>query len=370
MNKIVSFAICFLVVLIAGKNSACAALDEPRIDEVFGLHALTEGLEKEQTEVTGLLPDEGAYDAESALSRLLEAMAYALKKQLHEQLAFFGRLCGITIVAALADAVTDSRAARECVSLAACCAAAGIVAGDWSAGIQQANALLIRLSDYSRAALPVVYTAAAAAGAAGSAPMKYAASCFAIEVMLTVSQRLLLPAISAYLSLSLCECLCQNGVVSAVQRMLHFVATSGMGLLTAAFCSYVSLIGLVAGSTDAAAVKAARSALGALLPVVGGILADSASAILSAAAVVRNTAGVFAMIAVCSLCMGPFLLLFLKMMLLRAAACFAEVLPDGRFSRLLGQLASVFGMQLGLVGCGMIMLLFSLASGLRAVTGL
>ena len=370
MKKMLSFALCLLCFLIVGSSAASAEADPSQIAEGFGVSALTNGLDTQQQKITGLVPTDGSYDAQGALGRLWERGKQELRGQFQKQLSFALQLCVITLLSALADALTDNKTARESISLAACCSAGTIIAGDWGSGIHQAIALLEQLSDYSRAALPVVYTAAAAAGAAGSAPLKYAASCFAIEVMLTVSQRLLLPMICSYLALALCASLCQNCLVSALQRLLRFAVVNGMGVLTAGFCSYVSFTGLVSGSTDAAAVKAARTVLSTLLPVVGGILSDSAAAILSAGAVVRNTAGAFAMVAVCSLCLGPFLFLLLKMLLLRATATMAEILPDGRLARLLEQMASVFGMLLGLVGCGMVMLLFSLAAGMRAVTGI
>lgn len=369
MKKLLSLLLCIMCFLFFEPTDAFAASDTDQISEELGVSELTEGLNQEQIQITGRTPATAGYDAEGALKRLWEAGKQRLADEFHRQLSFAVYLSSIALLCALADAVTDNKAAREGISIAACCAAASVIAGDWESGIHQALSLLEQLSDYSRASLPVIYTAAAAAGAASSAPIKYAASCFVIEVMLTLSQRLLLPLICAYLALALSACLCQNSIVSALQRLLRFAAVNAMGLLTAGFCSYVSLTGLVSGSADAAAVKAARTVISSVLPVVGGILSDSAAAILSAASVVRNTAGVFAIIAVCSLSMGPFVFLLLKMLLLRAAATLAEILPDGRLARLLEQLSSVFGMLLGLVGCDMVMLLFSLAAGMRAVTG-
>lgn len=332
-----------------------------------GLSALEEGLEGTASQIAGELPMNGSYDTQGALSRLWEYVRRELTEQFHAQFVFALRLAALPFLCALADAVTESRASREAISLAACCAASVWLAGDWDSGIAQAMDTLESLSDYSRAALPVVYTAAAAAGGVSSAPLKYAASCLAIEVMMTASRRLVLPLIRCYLALALCGCVCENSLVAAVGRLVKFLAVTVMSAVTAGFCLYVGVTGLVAGSTDAAAVKAARTVIAGVLPVVGGILSDSAASLLAAAGVVRSTAGVFALIALCALCAGPLIFLLLKMLFLRAAATLAELLPGGRLSKLLEQLGTVFAMLLGLLGSSGVMLFFSLMAGMKAV---
>ena len=94
------------------------------------------------------------------------------------------------------------------------------------------------------------------------------------------------PLIRCYLALALCGCVCENSLVAAVGRLVKFLAVTVMSAVTAGFCLYVGVTGLVAGSTDAAAVKAARTVIAGVLPVVGGILSDSAASLIMGKAVV------------------------------------------------------------------------------------
>ena len=152
--------------------------------------------------------------------------------------------------------------------------------------------------------------------------------------------------------------------------MSRWCAVTAMTAVTLAFSAYMAISGVIAGSTDAIVVKTAKTVISSALPVVGGILSDSASLLLSAASFIRNTAGVFSLIGVCALCAGPFASLGVKMLLYKATAAAADILPGGRLSRLINEMGSAFGMLLSLVGCCGIMLFLSIMSGMRAVSGI
>ena len=368
MKRCCALLFCLLFFALFAAPSAFAESLIARTAGEMGLDELDDALSQAERDVTGTLTLDGSYDTQGALARLWENMRDELRARFRAELAFALRLAVLPILCAMAEAMTEQKSAKEAISLAACCAAAVFFLSDWQSGYQQALETLTSLSDYSRAALPVLYTAAAASGAVSSAPLKYAASSLAIEVMMTLSRRLVLPLIESYLALSLCACVCENSLVAALTRLVKYAAVTVMSAVSSGFCLYIGLTGLVAGSTDAAAVKAARTVIASVLPVVGGILSDSAASILAAAGVVRSTAGVFALIALAALCSGPFIFLIIKMLLLRAVSTLAELLPGGKLSRLLEQFSSVFGMLLGLLGGNGLMLFFSLMAGMKAVT--
>lgn len=367
MKKLIAFLCCLTLFFAFGEAGAHADGLLKQAAEAVGTDGLTEGLSPEERQILGDTVPASGYDADGALARLWAHVLDAAETQLHAQFAFALRLLVLIFFCALSDSMIEQKSIREMIALAACCCAAAWIAGDWDSGIAQATRALDRLSDYSRAVLPVLFTAAAAAGGVGSAPVRFAASSLAMEVLMTTSRNLVLPLIYAYLALSLTGCLCDSPLVRGMQRLTKWIAVTAMGGLTTVFCFYVSLSGLIAGSTDALAVKAARTVLSGALPVVGGILSDSAAAMVAAAGVIRNTAGVFALIAVCLICLGPTLFLLLKMLLLRAVGTVAQIGAGGSLTRFLDECSEVFSMLLGLLGSNAVMLFFSLMAGMRAV---
>ena len=87
------------------------------------------------------------------------------------------------------------------------------------------------------------------------------------------------------------------------------------------------------------------------------------------AGVIRSCAGAFGLITVCVLCAGPFAVLSVKMLILKAAAAVTDSMQSPRLSALFSGVGSAMGLLLGLLGCCGIMLFISMMAGMKAVTG-
>ena len=125
---------------------------------------------------------------------------------------------------------------------------------------------------------------------------------------------------------------------------------------------------MLTGTVDAAAVKTAKTVLSSALPVVGGIVADASSALLSGAQILRNGIGVYGMIAVLAACAVPYLTLGSHFLVYQIAGGIVPALGDKRFGGVIKGLGDVFGILLGMVGSVSVMLFISVISLMRTVT--
>ncbi len=333
--------------------------------ELTGIAQLEENLDEDERAIGGELRLDGTYDARGALARLSERFLSAAAQRLREEMGFAVKLVLLGLVCGLCVSLSRDKRITPVLEIASCCSAYLLLAGGIQGVFGQAEEALYRLSDFGKAAFPAFFSTAAFCGTAAASAVKYAAAAFAMELFLSLSERLILPLIHAYLAVSVCGCLFENGLLSAAARFTKWCAVTALSLITMAFCTYISLSGLVSGSADAAAVKTTKSVIAAALPVVGGILSDSASAILSAATLIKNSAGVFCLIAVCAICAGPFAFLSVKMLVLKGVSAVSNLTCGGRFSRLIGDLGTAFGLLLATVGSGGVMLFYSFLSGIR-----
>ena len=333
--------------------------------EGLDVTAVTENLTEEVRSVGGTLTLDGAYDGAGALSRLWQTLLDKLRQELRESAAPAAAIAAIAILSSLAAAICpDGRMTTLIHTTAAAATALTLTAGIDSLTAKSLG-VLEQLSDYSRAALPAVFTAAAATGAAVTSSARYAAVCFALDVLMHVTKKITLPLIYAFLAIAISGGVFPHPLMKGAAKLTKRLATTVMTALTTAFTAYIGLTGLVTASADAAAVKAAKTVISGVLPVVGGILSDAASTVLSAATLIKNSAGVFALVAVCAFCAGPFAALSVRILLFRAAASAAEMVPGERLSGLLNDLASALSMLLGLVGSFAAMLFFSFLAAIR-----
>lgn len=333
--------------------------------EGLDVSGVTEALPEETRGVGGTLTLDGSYDAGGALSRLWGKLLDQITASLRESAAPAAGLLVVSMLSAVACSVCpEARTASLIQASAAAAASLMLVSGLDSLTMQAVDALS-QLLDYSRAALPAVFTAAAATGAVVTASARYAAACLALDVLMTASRRVTLPLIYAFLATAISGGVFPHPLLKTASKFLKKIATLVMTGSTTAFTFYLGLTGLVTGSADAVAVKTAKTVISGVLPVVGGILSDAASAVLSAATLIKNSAGAFALVAVCALCVGPFAALGVRMLLFRAAAAAAELSPGDRLPALLSDLSAAMGMLLGLVGSFALMLFFSILAAIR-----
>ncbi|MCD8256346.1 MAG: stage III sporulation protein AE, partial [Oscillospiraceae bacterium] len=113
----------------------------------------------------------------------------------------------------------------------------------------------------------------------------------------------------------------------------------------------------------------AKAALSAALPVVGKTLSDASESLVAGAALVRNAAGIFGLLALLAVVAMPVLRLLLRWLLFQAAAAVASAIAGERLGGLIAGIGNAYAMVLGLVGVGAAIFFLAVVSFLRTVSG-
>ena len=327
-----------------------------------------EGLDEETREISGELVTDGSYDVDGAIARLFAKVKEELADRAREELNSLTRIIAIAAVCTTAEAVCSDKKASELIALCACSAVTLCTLGPVDGLMSQMLHSLTALNDYSRAAMPAVFTAAAASGAVLSSGAKYAAVCLSLDIIMELTHKLTVPLICAYLAMCVCRAVFPNAIVGAAVNVAKWLAVTVMTFLTIGTSAYIGLVSALTGSADAAAVKAAKTVISTALPVVGGIISDAASTVLASAGVIKSSAGVFALIGVCALCIAPFAAIGVKMLVFRLCSAIASALDGSRLAALLGDISGALAMMLGVLGSMTIMLFISFMAAIRTVS--
>jgi stage III sporulation protein AE len=132
------------------------------------------------------------------------------------------------------------------------------------------------------------------------------------------------------------------------------------------FTAYLTIGGAIAGSADAVSVKAAKTALGGLIPVVGGIIADASETLLLGAAVIKNAVGVFGLLVVLGIVLQPCVSLAVRALCLKLGAALAGTFGGEELARYIDSLTGLYSMMLGLVSASAFLLVISIVSTILA----
>ena len=215
--------------------------------------------------------------------------------------------------------------------------------------------------------LPVVAGLAAATGAASGAAVRQGATVLFSGLLIGAIDTLLVPIVYAYVAVCAAHAAVGNEGLKRIAGTLKWVVTSILTVVLLVFVGYLTVSGVIAGSTDAVTVKAAKFTMSSLVPVVGGILSDAAETVLAGAGILKNAVGVFGMLAVLCMCVAPFLQLGIHYLTYKVTSALSATVSSGRVAGRSDQMGGAVGRVLGMTGASARLRLISMVSAITAV---
>lgn len=255
--------------------------------------------------------------SEGLLSILKEAVA-----ALRPGLAQAGRICIAVFAVALLLSVFQSfdGGGKKLSALVGTLAVATLLLGSANTLIGQGKEAVTQISEYGKLLLPVMTAALAAQGAATTSAALYAGTAFFDTILTTAISKLLMPLVYVYLALAIANAATGDELLIKLRDLSKWLVTWALKTILTIFTGYIGITGVVSGATDAAALKVTKSAISSAVPVVGGILSNASEAVLVGAGMMKNAAGVYGMLAVIAVVIGPLLEIGIQYLLLKVTA--------------------------------------------------
>ena len=232
-----------------------------------------------------------------------------------------------------------------------------------SLGVQTVDTL----SNYGKMLIPALTTALAAQGGSASAAGICTATVFFDAVLSTVVSDVLVPGIYIYLTVAIVNAAVGDSLMKKMGQFIKWLLSWGLKLVLYAFMGYVSITGVVSGTADQTALKAAKLAFGGMVPVVGGILSDASETILVGAAVVKNSVGVYGLLVLLAIVVTPFLEIGVQYLLLKLTSAICGLFSDQNTTGLLDAFSAAMGLLLAMTGTVCLLLMISVMCFLRGM---
>ncbi|MPM84220.1 hypothetical protein SDC9_131291 [bioreactor metagenome] len=205
-------------------------------------------------------------------------------------------------------------------------------------------------------------------GAPAGAATRQLATLLFSDMLITAIDRLLLPLLYLYIALSAAKAAVGNDGLKRVAGTIKSLIVTFLAVMLLTFVGYLTVSGVIAGTTDAVTVKAAKFTISSMIPVVGGILSDAAETVLAGAAILKGAVGVFGMLTVLSICIVPFISLGIQYITYKIAAALSATVGAGPVVGLIDGIGEAFALMLGMTGACALIMLISMVSGISMVT--
>lgn len=233
--------------------------------------------------------------------------------------------------------------------------------------VNLAASTVTEISEYGKLLLPVMTAAMAGQGGVSSSAALYAGTALFDALLTSVISNLLTPLIYLFLILAVASSAIGEEMLKKLRDFMKWVMTWSLKTILYIYTGYISITGVVSGTADAAALKAAKVTISSVVPVVGGILSDASEAILVGAGTVKNAAGIYGLFAVIAIWIGPFLQIGIHYLLLKATGAVCSIFGCKENTDLISDFSSAMGLLLAMTGTICLMLLISLVCFLRGV---
>lgn len=318
------------------------------------------------------VPDSGAElmpkDTSSFADALLELVFNALSG-IHPDLQEAGKTCtgiiGIVLLLSVLQSLPGNT--QAICDLVGSVAIGVILLNQTNSLIHLASDTIQDMSSYGTLLLPVMTAAMAAQGGITGSAALYAGTAFFDSVLSKLISVLLIPMIYLYLAISVANSAVGEDVLKQLRDFIKWLMTWALKIILYVFTGYMGITGVVSGTSDAATLKAAKLTISGMVPVVGGILSDASDAVLTSAAVVKNTAGIYGLLAILAVCIGPFLRIGIHYLMLKATAAVSGVFGSKAVSGLVKDFSTAMGLMLAMTGSVCLLLLISVVCFLKGV---
>ena len=222
-------------------------------------------------------------DLNKGLSGLLTESRKSIAGILREGLQSCVILLVISLFVGVSKGVIGEGTVPFAIPIAASLAVTSVAVADTTMLIGLGSKMISDVEAFTKVLLPTMAAVTAASGFPAAAAAKQMAVMLFSDVLVSVINRLLMPLVYAYIASYTAYAALGNEGLKRIAGTLKWIITSVLAILLIVFVGYLSVSGVIAGTTDAIALKTAKFAVSSVVPVVGGILSDATETVLAGA---------------------------------------------------------------------------------------
>ena len=276
------------------------------------------------------------------------------------------RVFAIVMLVGMVHTISEGAAAVS--SLAAIVTIGLILLDNVNTLISLGTQTVTQLNEYGKLLLPVMTAAVAAQGGVTTSAAMYGGTVFFSTLLSTVITKCMIPLVYMFLALSVVSAGTSQELIVNLKSTSKNVLSWVLKTVLYVFTGYMTITGVVSGTTDAATLKAAKLTITGAVPVVGGILSDASEAVLVGAGMVKNSVGIYGLLAVISICVGPFIKIAVQYLLLKVTSAASSTIGNKQTLGLIKDFSTAMGIILAMVGTQCVLLLISTVCLMKGVS--
>ncbi|SHK06986.1 stage III sporulation protein AE [Desulforamulus aeronauticus] len=181
---------------------------------------------------------------------------------------------------------------------------------------------------FMQALLPLLLTLLAAMGGVASTAIFHPIIFGSITVIGTVIKVIVFPLLFFSAVLNILSYFSEKFQVSRLADLMKTVAMTVLGLCSTIFLGVFAIKGVAGSVTDGVAIRTAKFATDAFIPVVGGMFSDALDAVIGSSLLIKNAVGIVGVIIIFILTILPMLKIFAVAFVYKLAGALIQPVGD------------------------------------------
>lgn len=300
---------------------------------------------------------------------IFDMIALQLKNVFASKLSLLLKLVGIALLSGLIGELgkTSTGGTNEALSFICYCFAIFVVILNFKTDAQSATRAIGDISKFIQITFPVLFTLLSAMGSLASAGVFQPAMAFLSSTVEYVLQRIVMPLIMSSAVFGIF-----NEITGRVQlgNLYSLFKSAVKWIIGFVFTLYVGIVtfgGMSANAADGVSVKITKFAVDKFVPIVGGVLSGTVDTVLGCALLVKNAAGLAAMIILFGTIAAPLISLATSIFTYKIAAALCEPVCGSKMTKMFYSVSEVLTYMFAAIAA--IGIMFAITVGLIIGTG-
>lgn len=236
----------------------------------------------------------------------------------------------------------------DCAFYACFTVISGIASAAFYEAALCASQAIENVAVFMRFIVPVLVTTLLTSGAAISAQTLEPTLLAIVEVAVWVIETVFIPGVMISTALNIVNGMSDKFKTDRMVKLLNSAVKWGLSVMLTVFVSLAGLKSIASAGADGLAVKLSKFAASNLIPMIGGILAESVETVLNCSVVIKNSVGILGIICLILIALRPVLKLGALLIIFRITAAVAEPVSEPKLitciSRLGDSISVLFSM--------------------------
>ncbi len=205
--------------------------------------------------------------------------------------------------------------------------------------VKMGTSIIDRMVGFMYATIPVLMALLISGGNITAGGILHPVLLMVVEVTATLIKNLFVPLIFLTTIINIVNNISEKIQLTRLASLIKTVVQWMLGIILTAFIIIVTLQGTLGAVIDGATTKATKFAISTFIPVIGKTLSDAADTVIACTLLIKNAAGVAAMVGILLICIVPLIKIIALVALYKAASALLEPISESRITTCINDVA-------------------------------